>query len=111
MIAQLSHSEPRGAHEDPRRQVVHARLEDVEGVGAHVLLLGSTSFDLYSLRCSVPHGTSSTSAPTTRTSRTCAAIAAASDASACPPRASSTRTGSGGSCLTPAARGRTRTWP
>src|SRR5829696_313889 len=56
----------------------------------------SISFDLYSLRRSVPHGTSSTSACTRSASRTRAPIAAARAAPASRPGASSTRTGNGG---------------
>ena len=61
----------------------------------------STSFDLYSLRARLPHGTSSTRAWTTSTLRRRSRIASASAGSAAAPRASSTLTGSGGSCLTP----------
>src|SRR5215213_3288186 len=71
----------------------------------------SISFDLYSLRRSVLHGTSSTSACTRSASRTRAPIAAARGAPASRPRASSTRTDNGGSCLTPGARRRIATCP
>src|SRR5262249_47131792 len=48
------------------------------------------SFDLYSLRCRLPHGTSSTCICTTSTSRSLSRISSASAASAAPPSASST---------------------
>src|SRR5437773_5505027 len=92
--------EPRGAHEDPHCQVVDARLQDVDRVLGHLLLpvslMCSTSFDLYSLRRRLPHGTSSTCVSTTRTLRSRPRIASASAASAARPCASSTLTGSGG---------------
>src|SRR5450755_2414470 len=61
----------------------------------------STSLDLYSLRCKVPHATRSTRVWTTRALRSRSRIDSASAGSAAQPRASSTLTGSGGSCLTP----------
>src|SRR3954470_802553 len=70
-----------------------------------------TSLDLYSLRCKLPKGTSSTSVWTTSTSRSRPRIAAARPDAAAAPRASSTATGSGGSCLTPSTRGLTRMLP
>src|SRR4051794_1802176 len=86
------------------RDVVHAlALELPHG--------RSTSLSLYSLRSRLPHGTSSTCVETTSTLRMLSRIAAASDSPPSAPRASSTVTGSGGSCLTPAARGRTRIAP
>src|SRR3954465_10113880 len=75
------------------------------------LIWCSTSFDLYSLRCTVPHGTSSTCVCTTSALRSFSRIASASESPAVASRASSTRTGSGGSCLTPGVAGRTRMWP
>src|SRR4051794_21839996 len=71
----------------------------------------STSFDLYSLRPRVPHGTSSTRVWTTSTLRSLSRIASASASSAGASRASSTATGSGGSCFTPDAAGLTRMCP
>ena len=71
----------------------------------------SISLDLYSLRCKLPHGTSSTAACTISTSRSsvpdCVGELRVGVASC----DSSTATGSGGSCLTPAALGLTRTRP
>src|SRR5262249_37152116 len=71
----------------------------------------SISLDLYSLRCKLPHSTSSTLVCTISTSRRWVRIASASASSAVPSSASSTATGSGGSCLTPAVAGCTRTRP
>src|SRR4029079_2590046 len=71
----------------------------------------STSFDLYSLRCRVPQGTSSMRVCTTSTSRSRRRMRSASVSWACAWRASSTRTGSGGSCRGPSASARTRMWP
>src|SRR3954462_7634754 len=71
----------------------------------------STSLDLYSLRRKLPKGTSSTWVWTTSALRSLAWIASASESSALVPRASSTLTGSGGSCFTPSAAGRTRMLP
>ena len=73
--------------------------------------LASTSVDLYSLRRKLPHGTSSTRVWTTSTVRSLSRIASASAASGLAPCASSTLTGSGGSCFTPGAGGLTRMWP
>src|SRR5205085_524846 len=68
------------------RDVVHALALEL----AHYLSSCSTSFDLYSLRCKVPHGTSSTLVWTTRTLRSRARIAAARAASTeAPPLSSS----------------------
>ena len=66
---------------------------------------------MYSLRRRLPHGTSSIRVWTTSTLRNLSRIASASSASALAPRASSTLTGSGGSCFTPGACGLTRIWP
>src|SRR3954468_15444981 len=97
------------------RDVVHALALELAHRGGlsstDQTVWSSTSFDLYSLRCKVPHGTSSTRVCTTSASRRRSRIASASDASALLPCASSTRTASGGSCLTPGAPGRTRMWP
>src|SRR3954453_7325649 len=71
----------------------------------------STSLDLYSLRRKLPHGTSSTRVCTTSALRSRSWIAWARASSASAPRASSTLTGSGGSCLTPSPAARTRMLP
>src|SRR6266566_4116475 len=71
----------------------------------------ATSLDLYSLRCKLPHGTSSTSIWTTSTSRNRARIVPASSAFGTASRDSSTETGRGGSCFTPTPRGLTRMRP
>src|SRR3954470_10207751 len=94
-----------------RRLPVGADDRDVVDTLALELLHRSTRCDLYSLRRSVPHGTSSTRVWTTSTSRILSRIASASVASAAFPSASSTATGSGGSCFTPGASGLTRTCP
>src|SRR5215207_2972362 len=67
----------------------------------------STSFDLYSLRCRLPHGTSSTRVWTTSASRSLRRIASASASSPAAPCASSTLTASGGCCFTPCVCGLT----
>src|SRR4051794_5370776 len=94
-----------------RRLPVGADDRDVVDALALELLHRCTRCDLYSLRRSVPHGTSSTRVWTTSTSRILSRIASASVASAVWPSASSTATGSGGSCFTPGACGLTRTCP
>src|SRR3954470_8932333 len=94
-----------------RRLPVGADDGDVVDALALELLHRWTRCDLYSLRRSVPHGTSSTRVWTTSTSRIFSRIASASAASAPRPSASSTASGSGGSCFTPGACGLTRTWP
>ena len=67
---------------------------------------------LYSLRCRRPaRHELDVRVWTTSTARSLSRIASASSSSAATPRASSTVTGSGGSCFTPAARGLTRMWP
>src|SRR5262245_33982112 len=71
----------------------------------------SSSWDLYSLRASVPNGTSSMRVWTTSTARSLSRIASASESVGVPSRASSTTTGSGGSCFTADVAGLTRTWP
>ena len=107
---QLLEVEPGGPHEDPGGHVVDARLEDVQRVRGHViaLLYRSTSFDLYSLRCRLPHGTSSTRVCdhehvaqflTDRLGERIVGRRA---------RRQLDRTGSGGSCFTPGACGLTR---
>src|SRR4051794_19992024 len=95
-----------------RRLPVGADDRDVvDSLALELLHRRCTRCDLYSLRCSVPHGTSSTRVWTTSTSRILSRIASASAASPARPSASSTATGSGGSCFTPCACGFTRTWP
>jgi hypothetical protein len=68
----------------------------------------STSLDLYSLRLSVPNSTSSISARTVSSSLSLSPIASESRSVGFAPRASSTLSGSGGSCFTPEDRGWTR---
>src|SRR4051794_5340579 len=94
-----------------RGLAVGADDRDVVDALALELLHRCRRCDLYSLRRSVPHGTSSTRVWTTSTSRILSRIASASAASAARPSASSTATGSGGSCFTPRDCGLTRTWP
>src|SRR5262249_27574246 len=91
-----------------RRLPVRADGRDVVDALALELPHRCRSFDLYSLRCRLPHGRSSTRVWTTSTSRSLSRITAASSASASRPRASSTLTGSGGSCFTPGVVGVTR---
>src|SRR5436190_4920761 len=95
-----------------RRLPVGADERDVvDALALELPHRGSTSLDLYSLRCKLPNATSSTSVCTTSTARRRSRIAPARPSSADPPSASSTLTGSGGSCFTPGPRGRTRIWP
>src|SRR5262249_38232970 len=95
-----------------RRPATRSHDRDVvDPLGLDLLHQRAMSLDLYSLRCKLPHGTSSTSVCTTRTSRRRVRIAAARSGSGAASRASSTETGSGGSCFTPGARGRTRMCP
>src|SRR6185437_3268127 len=75
-------------------QPVRLRVAPDDGRDDHAR---STRVDLYSLRSRLPHGTRSTSVWTTSASRSRSRIAAASASSCSAPRASSTRTGSGGS--------------
>src|SRR5262245_15667121 len=71
----------------------------------------STSRPLYSDRSRLPYGTNSTRVCTTSNARILSRIASARSLSGSAPRASSTATGSGGSCATPGMAGRTRIWP
>src|SRR6185503_14458269 len=97
-----------GAHEGDVVDALGLELLHVVGLPSSSC---STSFDLYSLRCRVPHGTRSMRVCTTSAARRRSRMLSARRSSARASRASSTLTGSGGSCLTPCARGRTRTWP
>src|SRR5262245_32641747 len=95
-----------------RRLALRSDERDVvDALGLDLPHQRETSLDLYSLRCKLPKGTSWTSVWTTRTSRSLPRIAAARPASGAASRASSTATGSGGSCLTPSPRGLTRMLP
>src|SRR5215204_5499591 len=94
-----------------RRLPVGAHEGDVVDALALELSHRSTSFDLYSLRAKLPHGTRSTRVWMTNTLRSLSRIASASAVSGVASGASSTLTGSGGSCFTPADCGLTSTCP
>src|SRR5215218_8820891 len=111
LLEDEGHAEDALPEADRRLAVGPDERDVVDALALELPHQRSTSLDLYSLRSRLPHSTSSTCVWTTNTLRTLSRIASASAASAARPRASSTATGSGGSCLTPSDGGLTRTLP